>query len=63
MDKWFNLNVNASLGEVDIFGEIGGLGVYADDFISEIEAIDFNQEIDFGYAEYLYEKKLLGEYL
>lgn len=32
-------------------------------FISEIEAIDFNQEIDFGYAEYLYEKKLLGEYL
>jgi len=39
MDKWFNLNVNASLGEVDIFGEIGGLGVYADDFISEIEAL------------------------
>jgi len=39
MDKWFNSNFNAGLGEVNIFGEIGGFGVYADEFISEVQSL------------------------
>jgi ATP-dependent protease ClpP protease subunit/outer membrane murein-binding lipoprotein Lpp len=39
MDKWFSSNFNAGLGEVNIFGEIGGFGVYADEFISEVQSL------------------------
>lgn len=39
MNKWYNSRINAGLGEVDVFGDIGGYGVYADDLIKEIEAL------------------------
>lgn len=39
MDTWYNIQNN----EVDIFGEIGGFGINAESFISEIESLDTDE--------------------